>query len=128
MAKIQVIKVASGSADFQSNRQEDGSTALVWVANAAHKYENKGTELLRIRKGSGAATLTIQTNAKGRFGLPLPDRTLTIEANSNKVYPPFSPGAHNERRDQDDEGYTSLKFSDINRLFVTIMRPTEPVA
>ena len=98
MAKIHVVTPASAGTDLDDhdNLQEDGATALVWVANQAHKYKNGGVEMLRIEKGAGAAKMKVATNAPDRYGLPLPDRTIDIAANSDKTYAPLSPGAHNE--------------------------------
>ncbi|MDE2901789.1 MAG: hypothetical protein OXP73_02040 [Chloroflexota bacterium] len=126
MARMHVVTPAGAGTVLtdHDNLQEDGSTAVVWVANAAHKYKNTGTELLRIVKGSRGATMTITTHAPDQYGLALPDRTIAINANSDKVYAPLSRGAHNERSG-DDKGYTSIAFSNIDGLKVTVIRPNE---
>ncbi len=126
MAKMHVVTPASAGTDLadHDNLQEDGATALVWVANQAHKYRNTGRELLRIVKGAGAATMTVTTLAPDQFGLELPDRTIAIAANSDEVYAPLSRGAHNERSG-DDKGYASIQFDNIAGLKVTVIRPNE---
>ncbi len=128
MAKMHVVTPAGAGTDLadHDNLQEDGSTALVWVADTPHKYRNTGVEMLRIEKGAGAATMTVTTHAPDQYGLPLPDRTIAIAANSDEWYAPLSQGAHNERSGA-DERYTSIKFSNIAGLKVTIVKPPESV-
>ena len=41
--------------------------------------------------------MKMKTNAPDQFDLELPDREVTIPANSDEIYEPFSPEAHNER-------------------------------
>jgi len=126
MARMHVVTPAGAGTDLtdHDNLQEDGTTALVWVNNTAHKYKNTGRELLRIVKGTGGATMTVTTHAPDQFGLALPDRTIAIAASSDEVYAPLSRGAHNERSGA-DEGYTSIAFSNVNGLMVTVIRPNE---
>jgi len=126
MARMHVVTPAGGGTDLtdHDNLLEDGSAALVWVADAAHKYKNTGMEKLRIVKGAGAATMTITTHAPDQYGLALPDRTIAIDASSDKVYAPLSRGAHNERSGA-DKGYTSIAFSNVDGLKVTVIGPNE---
>ena len=121
MARMEILTPTRDGKDLRANREDDG-TALAWVANQVHKYQNTGIEMLRIVKGAGQATLTMATNAPDQYGLELPDRELTIAANSDEVYLPFSPEAHNER-DGTDKDYTNLEFSNITGLEVTVIRP-----
>ena len=120
MARMQILSPSGGGTTLAANREEDGS-ALAWVANMAHEFQNTGAEMLRIVKGAGQATLTMATNAPDQYGLELPDREITIAANSDDIYVPFSPEAHNER-DGADKGYTSIEFSQITGLEVTVIR------
>ena len=117
MARMQILQLSAGGTTLAPNKEEDGS-ALVWVADAAHKFQNTGVEILRIKKGAGAGVITMTTNAPDQYGLVLPDRTLNIAANSDEFYLPFSPEAHNER-DGADKGYTSIEFDNIGGLEVT---------
>ncbi len=121
MARMQILKPSKGGKALAGNKQEDGS-ALVWAANMAHKYENTGVELLRIVKGAGAGKMKMKTNAPDQYDLELPDREVTIPANSDEIYEPFSPEAHNER-DGADKGFTSIEFDNIAGLNVTVIRP-----
>ena len=102
MARMEILRPSGEGEELQANREDDG-TALVWAANTVNKFQNTGNEMLRIVKGSGQATLTMETRAPDRYGLELPDREITIAANSDDVYLPFSPEAHNER-DGDGQG------------------------
>ena len=125
MARIKVQTPATAGTTLAANKQEDDS-ALVWVANTRHKYRNTGKEILRIVKGAGAATMKAKTHAPNQYGLPLPDRTIAIPANSDRFYRPLSPGAHNERAGA-DEGYTGIEFDNIAGLKVDIIAVGEEV-
>ena len=70
--------------------------------------------------------MTIEVNAPDQYGVELPDREVAIAANSEKLYGPYSPEGHNERSGT-DEGFTSIEFSNVTGVEVTVIRPGEKV-
>ena len=118
---MEVVRpVSSGydGVDAAPNKQENGNT-LTWVNDTSHKFINDGKVILRVKTGSGAnQTMTVESQAE-RFGLPLEDRVVDLDANSTQIFPPFPAGAHNEPPDATDAGYTSVKFSRAAGLEVT---------
>ena len=129
MARIKIQSPTDDGLVVEPNDQPDG-TALVWVANAVHKYNNTGVEFLRIAKGAGDAMMKLheQVPASETYGLDLNDKEITISANTTKIYGPYSPGAFNERPGATDAAHTGISFSQITGLMVSVIRPRPPVA
>ena len=123
MAKMELLTPSQAGTTDRSNRTEAGGT-VAWAADSAHKYENTGIEFLRVEKGAGAAIMTLTTYAPDQYGLELPDRSVTIGANSTEYYGPYSPEAHNERSGNDKD-YTSIAFSEVTGVKVTVIQPGE---
>lgn len=129
MARIKLQSPDADGVALDSNKDVDDG-AIVWVANAVHKYNNTGVEYLEITKGAGDADMTLHTQVptSETYGLQLPDETVTITANTTKIYGPFSPGAFNERAGETDEGHTGISFDNVAGLKVKAVRPLPPIA
>ena len=117
MATLAVNRPTRGGGTV-TNNVDDGGNAVSWASNAEHDYPNTGREVLYITKGTGAAMMTIESNADDPFdGTALANSVITIAENTTEVYGPYSPDKHN-----DADGLTQISFSDDGGLQVTVLR------
>ena len=117
MATMEVLKPSRAGRTLRANRDSAG-TALTWTADTDHDYPNTGREMLRIEKGTGAATMTIASNANDPFdGTPLDDVEIAIAASSDELYGPYNSDKHN-----DDNGLTAIQFDDVTGVMVSVVR------
>ena len=123
MAKLKLLAPASNapgeSVELETNVEED-DTALAWAADDEHKFLNTGRTWVYVKKGAGAAVMTITTH-KLVGGLQLPDRTRNIDANSEKFYGPYPFDLHSEIGGDDDK-YATVAFSEVVDLEVAFVR------
>ena len=120
MARLEVQKPSVDGTTERNNRTEAGA-AHTPVADMADKYPNSGKEWLRITKGTGAAVMTVTSQARDPYGSVRAAKTVTIDASSTKYYGPYDPGEHNEKSGADKD-YTSIAFSEVTGLEVTVLR------
>ena len=120
MARLEVQKPSVDGTTERSNFDEAGA-AHAPVADTADKYPNSGKEFLRITKGTGAAVMTLASQAHDPYGDARAAKTVDIDASSTKYYGPYDPGEHNERSGADKD-YTSIAFDDVVGLEVTVIR------
>ena len=120
MARLEVQKPSVDGTTLRNNRDEAG-VAHAPVAATADKYPNSGKEFLQITKGTGAAVMTLASQAHDPYGDVRDPKTVDIDASSTKLYGPFDAGEHNERSG-DDKDYTSIAFDDVVGLEVTVLR------
>ncbi len=120
MARLEVQKPSVDGTTLRTNRDEAGA-AHVPAANTADKYPNSGKEFLQIKKGVGAAVMTLASQARDPYGTARAPKTVAIAAATTKIYGPFDAGEHNERSGADKD-YTSIAFDDVVGLEVTVIR------
>lgn len=121
MARMKVHSADLDGEQLQTNIQEDGTAALVWVANTDHKFANNGRVILYVTTSAGASqTMTIGSQLEVS-GLGVENRVINLTASQTHVFGPFPPNIHNETSGN-DAGYTSVQFSNITGLAVAAIR------
>ena len=121
MARMKVHSADLDGEQLQTNIQEDGTTALVWIVNTDHKFANNGRVILYVTTSSGAGqTMTIGSQLEVS-GLGVENRVINLAASQTHIFGPFPPNIHNETSGT-DAGYTSIQFSNITGLAVAAIR------
>jgi hypothetical protein len=96
-----------------------GLTPSYGAANGSggHSLPNSGVEMVHVKTGGTGCVVTIQTPGTVD-GLAVPDRTITIGTNSERMIGPFPPGVYNQA-----DGSIYIDFDSVTTVTIAAIRP-----